>query len=246
MENQESLVNIEAITADDINMNPISNTQSRDIYKVQPRCNKALKLIVLNILKYLSGDILHETLLCSCEKADNNNPLLPFQYSIFDYDDRKKSSISESERPSLVNLKNLEYNILKNLDDETVRDIDFSELRSYSEYQADALHIISNLLLSDPRRTFQSSGISPLFKTMGKTFILSSPPIWMGGTKSITTQQFKKTDDMKTVNDKIITNNFEIQNSNIMQNKRTMKSASTKKSSSKKQKTLTNDGNHLL
>jgi len=43
---------------------------------------------------------------------------------------REKSSISESERPSLVNLKNLGYNILKSLDDETVGDIDFPELDS--------------------------------------------------------------------------------------------------------------------
>ncbi|RGB39620.1 hypothetical protein C1646_811818 [Rhizophagus diaphanus] len=60
MENQESSVNTEVITADDINIGPISNTQNRE-----------------------------------------------------------KSNISESERPFLVNLKNLGYNILKSLDDET-------------------------------------------------------------------------------------------------------------------------------
>ena len=60
MENQESSVNTEAITADDINMDPIGNTQSIDIYKVQPGRNKALKLLALHILKYLSEDILRE------------------------------------------------------------------------------------------------------------------------------------------------------------------------------------------
>ncbi|PKC02785.1 hypothetical protein RhiirA5_363837, partial [Rhizophagus irregularis] len=52
---------------------------------------------------------------------------------------REKSSISESERPSFVNLKNLEYNILKSLDDETVGDIDFPELDSCSECDNDIL-----------------------------------------------------------------------------------------------------------
>src|ERR1044072_2002526 len=60
MENQESSVNTEAITAVEINMDPIDNIQSRDIYKVQPGRNKALKSIALNILKYLPEDILRE------------------------------------------------------------------------------------------------------------------------------------------------------------------------------------------
>ncbi|CAB4494024.1 unnamed protein product [Rhizophagus irregularis] len=80
MENQESSVNTEATTVDEINIGPIGNTQSRE-----------------------------------------------------------KSSISESERPSLVNLKNLEYNILKSLDDETVGDIEFPELDSCSECGNDIL-----------------------------------------------------------------------------------------------------------
>ena len=71
------------------------------------------------------------TLFCSCEKADNSDPLLPFQYSIVDYGGREKSSIPESERPSLINLRNLGYNILKSLEDKTVRDIDFPELGSW-------------------------------------------------------------------------------------------------------------------
>ena len=62
MENQESSVNMEAINADEINTDPISNTQNIDIYKVQPRRNKALKSIALNILKYLPEDILCEEL----------------------------------------------------------------------------------------------------------------------------------------------------------------------------------------
>lgn len=182
MENQESSVNTEATTVDEINIGPIGNTQSRE-----------------------------------------------------------KSSISESERPSLVNLKNLGYNILKSLDDETVGDIEFPELDSCSECgndilmsplkafsyltcghifhrlciekklflgtssacpasgcgknvdildQADALGIVSNLPIPDPRVTSQSSGISPLSNLMG-TFTLSSPPIRMGGIEGTATQQVK-------------------------------------------------------
>ena len=49
------------ITAEDINMDElIDSTQSKDIYKVQLKCNRALKLIALNILKYLPEDILRE------------------------------------------------------------------------------------------------------------------------------------------------------------------------------------------
>ncbi|RIA98432.1 hypothetical protein C1645_113602 [Glomus cerebriforme] len=184
MENQDSSVNTEATTVDEINIGPIGNTQSRE-----------------------------------------------------------KSSISESERPSLVNLKNLGYNILKSLDDETVGDIDFPGLDSCSECgneilmsplkafsyltcghifhrlciekklflgtpsacpapgcgknvdildQADALGIVSNLPILDPRVTSQSSGISPLSNLMG-TFTLSSPPIRMGGIEGTATQQVKST-----------------------------------------------------
>lgn len=71
MENQKSSANIKVpfdvieITTDDINMKGIeeikdiinTSTQNRDIYEVQLGCNKA---IVLNILKYLSEDILRE------------------------------------------------------------------------------------------------------------------------------------------------------------------------------------------
>src|SRR5581483_3016396 len=56
-----------------------------------------------------------------------------------DYGGREKSSISESERPSLVNLRNLGYNILKSLEDKTVRNIDFPELDSCSECGNDIL-----------------------------------------------------------------------------------------------------------
>ncbi|CAB4382798.1 unnamed protein product [Rhizophagus irregularis] len=52
---------------------------------------------------------------------------------------REKSSIPESERSSLVNLRNLGYNILKSLKDKTVRDIDFPELGSCSECGNDIL-----------------------------------------------------------------------------------------------------------
>ncbi|PKK66796.1 hypothetical protein RhiirC2_784332 [Rhizophagus irregularis] len=73
MENQESSANTEVpfdvteITTDDINMEGIeeiediinTSIQSKDIYKVQPGRNNALKSITLNILKYLPEDILH-------------------------------------------------------------------------------------------------------------------------------------------------------------------------------------------
>ncbi|GES83083.1 hypothetical protein GLOIN_2v1511284 [Rhizophagus clarus] len=265
MENQASLVNTEATTTDEINTDPISNTQNIDIYEVQPERNKALKLLALHILKHLPDDILREeldvssiksneaipdygpcmecdipiltedplrslilnvcgdmihrtcagkihkdgTLLCSCGKADHSDPLLPFQYSIVDYGGREKSSIPESERPSLVNLRNLGYNILKSLKDKTVRDIDFPELGSCSECGNDILMfplkaacpapdcgksvdildetgIISN---PDPRVTSQSSGISPSMET----FALSSPPIRMLGIEGPVTQQDKST-----------------------------------------------------
>ncbi|RIA85443.1 hypothetical protein C1645_741570 [Glomus cerebriforme] len=113
----ESSANTEVknlITAEDINM------------KEDPP-----RSLVLNIC----DDMIHRTcvktmykdgtLLCSCGMADNSDPLLPFQYSIVDYGGREKSSILESERPFLVNLRNLGYNILKGLEDKTVRDIDF-------------------------------------------------------------------------------------------------------------------------
>ncbi|GES96968.1 hypothetical protein GLOIN_2v1734374 [Rhizophagus clarus] len=175
MENQESSVNMEANTVDEINIGPIGNTQSRE-----------------------------------------------------------KSSIPESERPSLVNLRNLGYNILKSLEDKTVRDIDFPELGSCSECGNDILmfplkafsylscgHIFHRLCIEnrlflgtpsacpapdcgksvdildetgiisnpDPRVTSQSSGISP---SMG-TFALSSPPIRMLGIEGPVTQQDKST-----------------------------------------------------
>jgi len=73
-ESQESSANTEVpfdvteITADDINTEGIegmegiinTSTQSRDIYGVQPKCNKALKLLALHILKHLLEDILRE------------------------------------------------------------------------------------------------------------------------------------------------------------------------------------------
>ena len=71
MENQESSVNTEAITADEINMDPIVNIQSRDIYKVQPGRNRSLKILALYILKYLPEDILREELDFSSIKSNN-------------------------------------------------------------------------------------------------------------------------------------------------------------------------------
>jgi hypothetical protein len=177
MENQDSSVNTEATTVDEINIGPIGNMQSRE-----------------------------------------------------------KSSISESERLSLVNLKNLGYNILKSLDDETVGDIDFPELDSCSECGNDILMsplktfsyltcghifhrlciekklflgtssacpapdcgksvdildqagIISNLPIPDPRMTSQSSGISPLSNLMGTFTYLHHLYGWKGSR----VQQFSK------------------------------------------------------
>jgi flagellar hook-basal body complex protein FliE len=195
----EALSNAEnPITADDINMEGMedidvedllnTSAQSRDIYKVQPKRNRTLKIFALHILKYLPedilreepdfssiksnntiqdygpcgdcdvsifsenpprslvlnvcGDVIHRTcaskpdkrgaLYCSCGVGDDRDPLLPPQY-------REKSSIPESDRPSLVNLRNLGYNILKSLDDKTVRDIDFPELGPCSECGNDIL-----------------------------------------------------------------------------------------------------------
>ncbi|CAB4397780.1 unnamed protein product [Rhizophagus irregularis] len=80
IKNQESSVNTEATTVDEINIGPISNTQSRE-----------------------------------------------------------ESSISESERPSLIRYKNLGYNIPKSLNDKTVSGIDFPELEPCSECNNDIL-----------------------------------------------------------------------------------------------------------
>ena len=79
MENQESQkssantkvpFDVTEITADDIDTEDIegmegiinTSTQSRDIYGVQPKRNKALKLLALHILKHLPEDILREEL----------------------------------------------------------------------------------------------------------------------------------------------------------------------------------------
>ncbi|RGB35381.1 hypothetical protein C1646_759379 [Rhizophagus diaphanus] len=180
--------------------------------------------LILNVC----SDMIHQTcakniykdgtLLYSCGKADNSDLLLPFQYSIVNYDGREKSSILESERPFLVNLRNLGYNILKSLEDKTIRNIDFPELDIFftdfvskkklflgtlSVYlasgcgnnmdilnQADDLSIISNLPVPDPvSKANQLSGISP---SMGM-FALSLPPIQMLGIEGPVTQQDKST-----------------------------------------------------
>ena len=65
------LFDMKAITTDNINMDLIDNIQSRDIYKVQPKCNKILKSIALNILKYLPENILYEELNFSSIKFNN-------------------------------------------------------------------------------------------------------------------------------------------------------------------------------
>src|SRR3954454_8344498 len=241
MESQESSANTEVpfdvteITADDINTEDIegmegiinTSTQSRDIYGVEPKRNKALKVLALHILKHLPedilreeldfssiksneaipdygpcgecdipiltedpprslvlnicGDILHQTcakamykdgaLLCLCGMADNSDPLLSFQYSIVDYGGREKSSIPESERPSLVNLRNFGYNILKSLEDKTVRDIDFPELGPCSE--------CSNDILTPPLKEFTYLKCEHLFHRLciEKKLFLGTPSI---------------------------------------------------------------------
>ncbi|RGB40467.1 hypothetical protein C1646_753311 [Rhizophagus diaphanus] len=52
---------------------------------------------------------------------------------------REKNSTPSSDNPSLVRYRNLEYNILKSLDDKAVRDIDFPELEPCSECNNDIL-----------------------------------------------------------------------------------------------------------
>ncbi|RGB24099.1 hypothetical protein C1646_773560 [Rhizophagus diaphanus] len=125
----------------------------------------------------------------------------------------RELSISESEIPSFVNLKNLGYNILKILNDETVEDIEFPELDLCSECgndilitlstypasscrknmdildQANAFGIVSNLPIPDFRVTSQSSEISPLSNLIGM-FTLSSL-IRMEGIENTATQQVK-------------------------------------------------------
>ncbi|CAB4386506.1 unnamed protein product [Rhizophagus irregularis] len=122
MENQDSSVNTEATTVDEINIGPIGNTQSKE-----------------------------------------------------------KSSIPESERPSLVNLRNLGYNILKSLEDKTRMSSPDCEK---SVDILDKAGIISNL---NPRVTSQSSEISP---SIG-TFALSLPLIQMLGIEGPVSQQDK-------------------------------------------------------
>ncbi|RGB24003.1 hypothetical protein C1646_773698 [Rhizophagus diaphanus] len=56
---------------------------------------------------------------------------------------KEKSSISKSKRLFHVNFKNLGYNILKSLDDKTVKNIEFSELDSCSECGNDILMSLS-------------------------------------------------------------------------------------------------------
>lgn len=80
-----------------------------------------------------------ETLLYSCGITDNNNPLLPFQYSIVNYGVREKSSILEFDRPFFINFSNLRYNIFKSLKDKSVRELDFPELDSCSKCDNDIL-----------------------------------------------------------------------------------------------------------
>ncbi|RGB23681.1 hypothetical protein C1646_821996 [Rhizophagus diaphanus] len=74
-------------------------------------------------------------------RKENNlhQDLVRKQRRRYDAEAEQKSSIPESERPSLVNLRNLGYNILKSLEDKTVRDIDFPELGSCSECGNDIL-----------------------------------------------------------------------------------------------------------
>ncbi|RGB21383.1 hypothetical protein C1646_778188 [Rhizophagus diaphanus] len=129
--NQES--NLSDNMEGDIN----TSTPSRDIYELDVLSIKSNEAItdygpcMECDIPILTEDPPRSLVLNVCDHSD---PLLPFQYSIVDYSGREKSSIPESERSSLVNLRNLGYNILKSLKDKTVRDIDFPELhRSKSE-----------------------------------------------------------------------------------------------------------------
>ena len=86
-ESQESSANTEVpfdvteITTDDINMEGMDGINVEDIINtstrscdIQPRCNKALKSIALNILKYLPEDILREEPDFSSIKSNNTIP----------------------------------------------------------------------------------------------------------------------------------------------------------------------------
>ncbi|CAB4434913.1 unnamed protein product [Rhizophagus irregularis] len=202
IENQESSANIKIpfdvteITTDNINMKGIErikniiniSTQNRDIYEVQLGCNKA---IALNILKYLSENILRE---------EPDFLLIKFNNTIPDY-----GSYGECDIP--IRLKDPPKSFVLNIYDDMIYQIYMKKMYKMKYYfaympvpdckksvdildQADALGIISNLPIPDPKMTSQSAGISPLSNLM-ETFILSLSAIQMEGIKSTTTQQLR-------------------------------------------------------
>ncbi|RGB23048.1 hypothetical protein C1646_775096 [Rhizophagus diaphanus] len=101
---------------------------------------------------------------------------------------REKSSISESERPSLINLKNLGYNILKSLNDETVGDIKFPELDSCFKCSNDIL-ITSSICPASGYR--KNVNILDQADALGIISNLQIPDLRMEGIESIATQQVK-------------------------------------------------------
>ncbi len=97
------------ITTNDINIKGIEEiediinifTQSRDIYKIQSRCNRALKILALYILKYLLEDILHE---------DSDFSLIKSNKTIQDYGQYIKCDtsilIEDSSKSLILNICN--------------------------------------------------------------------------------------------------------------------------------------------
>ena len=68
---EEELTNMEDITLIESTKPP--EKENSDIFQVYPNCNKQLKTIALNILKYLPEDILHEVPDFSVIKSSDSN-----------------------------------------------------------------------------------------------------------------------------------------------------------------------------
>ncbi|CAG8693861.1 12483_t:CDS:2, partial [Ambispora gerdemannii] len=114
---------------------------------------------------------------------------------------REKNKTPESYKPSLVNRRNLAYNILKNLEDDIIRDKEIPELyqsvdiyitgyalRKASNDHAEYMPIPDygkNIDIIEPFSTNQESPssqlgeISALYNRMSESFILSSPILRM-------------------------------------------------------------------
>src|SRR3954447_18839054 len=85
--------------------------------------------------------------------------------------DQSSSALSSQGTPSLSNIKNLGYNILKNLDDELVRDKEISELGPCSE--------CTNNILALPLKAFTMLSCGHLFHRfcIEKKLLVSRPDV---------------------------------------------------------------------